>query len=39
MDAGQYLAWTKKKFDIIIIDSMDPVIKHREGLFTVSRWF
>lgn len=36
MDAVQYLAQTREKFDIIIIDSTDPVIKQSEGLFTVS---
>jgi spermidine synthase len=36
MDAVQYMAQTRDKFDIIIIDSTDPVIKQSEGLFTVS---
>ena len=36
MDAVQYIAQTREKFDIIIIDSTDPVIKQSEGLFTVS---
>lgn len=36
MDAVQYLAQTREKFDVIIIDSTDPVIKQSEGLFTVS---
>ena len=36
MDAIQYIAQTKEKFDVIIIDSTDPGIKQSEGLFTAS---
>jgi spermidine synthase len=36
MDAVQYIARTREKFDIIIIDSTDPIIKQSQGLFTVS---
>jgi spermidine synthase len=36
MDAVQYIAQSREKFDVIIIDSTDPVIKQSEGLFTVS---
>jgi spermidine synthase len=36
MDAIQYMRDTREKFDIILIDSTDPVIKQSEGLFTVS---
>lgn len=36
MDAVQYVRDIKEKFDIIIIDSTDPVIEQSEGLFTVS---
>lgn len=36
MDAIQYIRETRDKFDIILIDSTDPVIKQSEGLFTVS---
>jgi spermidine synthase len=36
MDAVQYIAQTREKYDIIIIDSTDPVIKQSQGLFTVS---
>jgi spermidine synthase len=35
-DAVPYVAQTREKFDVIIIDSTDPVIKQSEGLFTVS---
>jgi len=35
-DAVPYLAQTKEQFDVIIIDSTDPVIKQSEGLFTSS---
>lgn len=34
MDAAEYLAQTREKFDVIIIDSTDPVMKESEGLFT-----
>ena len=36
MDAVQYVRDIKEKFDIILIDSTDPVIEQSEGLFTVS---
>lgn len=36
MDAIQYIREAKDKFDIILIDSTDSVIKQSEGLFTVS---
>jgi spermidine synthase len=36
MDATQYIKDTRDKFDIILIDSTDPVIKQSEGLFTIS---
>jgi spermidine synthase len=36
MDAIPYIAQTREKFDVIIIDSTDPVIQQSEGLFTVS---
>jgi spermidine synthase len=36
MDAVHYIAQTREKFDVIIIDSTDPVVKQSEGLFTVS---
>lgn len=36
MDAVQYVKDIKEKFDIILIDSTDPVIEQSEGLFTVS---
>jgi len=35
MDAVQYVRDIKEKFDIILIDSTDPVIDQSEGLFTV----
>ncbi len=35
MDAVEYLKETKEKFDIILIDSTDPVIEQSGGLFTV----
>ena len=35
MDANQYVRETEEKFDIILIDSTDPVIEQSEGLFTV----
>jgi len=35
MDAVQYVREIEEKFDIIIIDSTDPVIEQSEGLFTV----
>ncbi|UCH06077.1 MAG: polyamine aminopropyltransferase [Deltaproteobacteria bacterium] len=34
-DAVEYLKETKEKFDIILIDSTDPVIEQSGGLFTV----
>jgi len=34
-DAIQYVREIKQKFDIILIDSTDPVIDQSEGLFTV----
>ena len=36
MDAAQYVRDIKEKFDIILVDSTDPVIEQSEGLFTVS---
>ncbi|MBE9594701.1 MAG: spermidine synthase, partial [Proteobacteria bacterium] len=33
-DAIQYVREIKEKFDIILIDSTDPVINQSEGLFT-----
>jgi spermidine synthase len=36
MDAVAYLARTTEKFDVILIDSTDPVMKQSEGLFTTS---
>jgi len=36
MDAVQYVRKIEEKFDIIIIDSTDPVVEQSEGLFTVS---
>ena len=36
MDAVQYLRETREQFDVILIDSTDPVIDQSEGLFTVS---
>lgn len=36
MDAVQYVRDIKEKFDIILVDSTDPVIEQSEGLFTVS---
>ena len=36
MDAVEYLKETKEKFDIILIDSTDPVIEQSGGLFTVA---
>jgi spermidine synthase len=35
-DAVPYLAQTKEQFDVIIIDSTDPVVKQSKGLFTAS---
>ena len=35
MDAVQYVRDIKEKFDIILIDSTDPVIEQSEGLFSV----
>jgi len=35
-DAIQYVREIEEKFDIILIDSTDPVIDQSEGLFTVS---
>jgi spermidine synthase len=35
VDAIHYLKETKETFDIILIDSTDPVIEQSEGLFTV----
>jgi spermidine synthase len=35
-DAVPYIAQTREKFDVIIIDSTDPGIKQSEGLFTTS---
>ena len=35
MDAVEYLKETKEKFDIILIDSTDPVIEQSGGLYTV----
>jgi spermidine synthase len=35
MDAVEYLKETKEKFDIILVDSTDPVIEQSGGLFTV----
>ncbi len=35
MDAVRYIARTRERFDVIIIDSTDPFIKQSEGLFTV----
>ena len=36
MDAIEYLRETREQFDVILIDSTDPVIDQSEGLFTVS---
>ena len=36
MDAVEYLKETEEKFDIILVDSTDPVIEQSGGLFTVS---
>lgn len=36
IDAAQYVRDIKEKFDIILVDSTDPVIEQSEGLFTVS---
>lgn len=36
MDAVQYVREIEEKFDIILIDSTDPVVEQSEGLFTVS---
>ena len=35
MDAVEYLKQTKEQFDIILIDSTDPVMEQSGGLFTV----
>ena len=35
-DAIQYIRETREKFDIILVDSTDPVIQQSEGLYTVS---
>jgi spermidine synthase len=36
MDGVEYLREPEEKFDIILVDSTDPVVKQSEGLFTVS---
>jgi len=36
MDAIQYIRETDEKFDVILIDSTDPVVEQSEGLFTGS---
>ena len=35
VDAVRYVRETRERFDVIIIDSTDPVIEQSEGLFTV----
>jgi spermidine synthase len=36
MDGAEYLREPEEKFDIILIDSTDPVVRQSQGLFTVS---